>query len=153
MALEIEKKFLVLDNSFKKLSYSSIHITQGYIFSSENKILRVWITPKTSKISIKSGVDIIRHEYEYAIPPKDAQELLLLSNGYTIDKIRYLIKFKNFIWEVDVFLKENKGLIVAEVELEHENQVFIKPKWAGEEISFDRKYYNCNLSKTPYSLW
>ena len=68
-------------------------------------------------------------------------------------KIRYLIKFEKFIWEVDVFLKENKGLIVAEVELEYENQVFIKPKWVGKEISFDRKYYNCNLSKNPYSLW
>ena len=153
MALEIEKKFLVLNDSFKKVSYRSIKITQGYIFSSENKILRVWTTPEKSKITIKSGGDIVRNEYEYQIPSEDAQELLLLSNGYIIDKIRYLIKFEGFIWEVDVFLKENKGLIIAEIELEQENQKFIKPNWVGEEVSSDKKYYNCNLAERPYSLW
>ena len=153
MALEIEKKFLVLNDSFKKISYRSINITQGYIFSSENKILRVWTTPEKSKITIKSGGDVVRNEYEYRIPPEDAQELLLISNGYIIDKIRYLIKFEGFIWEVDVFLKENEGLIVAEIELEQENQKFTKPNWVGEEVSSDKKYYNCNLAEEPYSLW
>ena len=153
MALEIEKKFLVLNDSFKKISYRSINITQGYIFSSENRILRVWTTPEKSKITIKSGSDIVRNEYEYQIPSEDAQELLLLSNGYIIDKIRYLIKFEGFIWEVDVFLKENEGLIVAEIELEQENQKFIKPNWVGEEVSSDKKYYNYNLAEKPYSLW
>mgnify|MGYP000393855471 CR=1 FL=1 len=154
MGVEIERKFLVLDDSFKELSYSTTYITQGYIFSSQNKILRVrTTTSKKSKISIKSSSGIIRKEYEYEIPDKDAQNLLSLSDGYIIDKKRYFVKFKNFIWEVDFFLKENKGLIVAEVELEHENQEFAKPSWLGEEVSFDEKYYNCNLAKNPYSLW
>tara|TARA_Y100000748_G_C15265616_1_gene398553 strand:+ start:186 stop:653 length:468 start_codon:yes stop_codon:yes gene_type:complete len=153
MPLEIEKKFLVLNDSFKNKSYKSINIIQGYIFSSDSKVLRVWITPKKSKISIKSGSNIIRNEFEYEIPSKDAQDLLLLSKGYVIYKTRYLIKFEGFIWEVDVFQKENKGLIVAEIELEQENQKFIKPRWLGEEISFNKKYYNCNLAEIPYSLW
>ena len=153
MSIEIEKKFLVLNDSFKKLSYSNIHIRQGYLFSSENKTLRVRIAHHKSKISIKSGGNIIRNEYEYDIPSKDAQELLSLSKGYIIDKIRYLIKFEGFTWEVDIFQKENEGLIVAEIELEEENQKFTKPDWLGKEISSDKRYYNCNLAEKPYSLW
>ena len=153
MAIEIEKKFLVLNNSFKKLSYSRIDIIQGYIFSSKNKVLRIRLTPETSKIAIKSGNNITREEYEYEVPYKDSKQLLLLCDGYKIEKKRYLVKFKGFIWEVDVFLKENKGLVVAEIELNDENQDFIKPNWIGSEISLDKKYYNHYLSKNPYSLW
>ena len=153
MALEIEKKFFVLNDSFKKFSHQSIHITQGYIFSSKDKVLRVRITPEISKIAIKSGNDIIRQEYEYKVPTKDAKQLLSLCDGYKIEKKRYLIEFKGFTWEVDVFLKENKGLIVAEIELDNENQEFAKPDWVGNEISLDKRYYNHYLSKTPYSLW
>ena len=139
MALEIEKKFFVLDDSFKKFSHQSIRITQGYILSSKDKVLRVRITPEISKIAIKSGNDIIRQEYEYKVPTKDAKQLLSLCDGYKIEKKRYL--------------KENKGLIVAEIELDNENQEFAKPDWVGNEISLDKRYYNHYLSKIPYSLW
>ena len=153
MAIEIEKKFLIADDSFKKLSHTSIGITQGYIFSSKNKVLRVRLTPDVSKIAIKSGRDIVRKEYEYIIPHEDAKQMLTLCENYLIRKTRYLVDFKGFTWEIDVFHNDNKGLIVAEIELESKNQDFEKPNWIGDEVSNDKRYYNHYLSKKPFKLW
>tara|TARA_Y100000996_G_scaffold140860_1_gene107703 strand:+ start:2359 stop:2820 length:462 start_codon:yes stop_codon:yes gene_type:complete len=153
MAIEIEKKFLIVDDSFKKLSHNSIKITQGYIFSSKDKVLRVRLTPDTSKIAIKSGNDIIRKEYEYIIPHEDAKEILFLCKNYLIHKTRYFVDFKGFTWEIDVFENDNKGLIVAEIELKSKDQDFEKPNWIGDEVSYDKRYYNHYLSKKPFKLW
>ena len=138
MAIEIEKKFLIADDSFKKLSHNSIEITQGYIFSSKNKVLRVRLTPNISKIAIKSGRDIVREEYEYIIPNEDAKQMLTLCENYLICKTRYFVDFKGFTWEIDVFKNDNKGLIVAEIELESEDQDFEKPSWIGDEVSMTK---------------
>ena len=153
MAIEIEKKFLIADDSFKKLSHNSIEITQGYIFSSKNKVLRVRLTPNISKIAIKSGRDIVREEYEYIIPHEDAKQMLTLCENYLICKTRYFVDFKGFTWEIDVFKNDNIGLIVAEIELESKDQDFEKPSWIGDEVSHDKRYYNHYLSKKPFKLW
>ena len=153
MSLEIERKFTVLNDSFKVDAYDVIHIKQGYIFSEDNKTLRVRITQNYSKIAIKFGHDITRNEYEYDIPVSDAENLIKVCKGHIIDKKRYLVKNGDLIWEIDEFFQDNKGLIVAEIELEHENQDFFKPDWIGEEVSYDKKYYNHYLSKKPFLTW
>ena len=153
MALEIERKFKVLNDDFKLDSHKIIDIKQGYIFSNESKVLRVRIASNYSKIAIKFGQDIIRHEYEYEIPSLDAENLLKICDGYIITKKRYLIKRQDLCWEVDEFLNQNKGLVIAEIELKNENQEFDKPSWVGEEISYDKRFYNYFLSKKPFLTW
>ncbi|MBI89810.1 MAG: adenylate cyclase [Candidatus Marinimicrobia bacterium] len=153
MALEIERKFMVLNHDFKSDSYEVIDIKQGYIFSDDNKVLRVRIASNHSKIAIKFGEDIVRHEYEYEVPLKDAENLLKICQGHIITKKRYLIKNDGLIWEVDEFLDDNKGLVVAEIELRDENENFFKPNWIGEEVSYDKRFYNHYLSRKPFSTW
>ena len=153
MALEIERKFKVLNDDFKLDSHKIIDIKQGYIFSNESKVLRVRIASNHSKIAIKFGQDIIRHEYEYEIPSLDAENLLKICDGHIITKKRYLIKRQDLCWEVDEFLNQNKGLVIAEIELKNENQEFDKPSWVGEEISYDKRFYNYFLSKEPFLTW
>ena len=153
MPLEIERKFMVLNNDFKSESYKVIDIKQGYIFSDKNKVLRVRIASNHSKIAIKFGEDIIRHEYEYEIPVNDAETLLKICQGHVITKKRYLIKNDELTWEVDEFLDHNKGLVVAEIELKDENEKFFKPDWIGEEVSYDKRFYNHYLSKKSFSTW
>ena len=153
MPLEIERKFMVLNNDFKSESYKVIDIKQGYIFSDKNKVLRVRIASNHSKIAIKFGEDIIRHEYEYEIPVNDAEALLKICQGHVITKKRYLIKNDELTWEVDEFLDHNKGLVVAEIELKDENEKFFKPDWIGEEVSYDKRFYNHYLSKKSFSTW
>ena len=153
MPLEIERKFMVLNNDFKSESYKVIDIKQGYIFSDKNKVLRVRIASNHSKIAIKFGEDIIRHEYEYDIPVNDAESLLKICQGHVITKKRYLIKNDELTWEVDEFLDHNKGLVVAEIELKDENEKFFKPDWIGEEVSYDKRFYNHYLSKKSFSTW
>ena len=153
MAYEIERKFTVLNNQFKKEAFKILNIQQGYIFAQSNKVLRVRLSNNKSKIAIKYGVDIIRNEYEYDIPFDDAKNLLKISEGYIITKKRYLIKCNEFIWEVDEFMNENKGLIIAEIELSNKDDKFIKPSWIGKDVSLDKKYYNHYLSKNPFLSW
>ena len=153
MPLEIERKFMVLNNDFKSESYKVIDIKQGYIFSDKNKVLRVRIASNNSKIAIKFGEDIIRHEYEYDIPVNDAETLLKICQGDVITKKRYLIKNDELTWEVDEFLDHNKGLVVAEIELKDENETFFKPNWIGEEVSYDKRFYNHYLSQKSFSDW
>ena len=153
MYLEIERKFIVLNDSFKVDAYDVIDIKQGYIFSDDNKALRVRITPNRSKITIKFGKDITRNEYEYDIPRSDAENLIKACKGHIIDKKRYLVKNGDLIWEIDEFFQDNKGLIIAEIELEYEDQKFFKPDWIGEEVSYDKKYYNHYLSREPFLTW
>ena len=154
MPLEIERKFMVLNNDFKLDTHKIIDIKQGYIFSNQNKVLRVRITSDYSKIAIKFGEDdIVRHEYEYEIPINDAKRLLKVCKGYLIEKKRYLIRNENLTWEVDEFLGQNKGLIIAEIELKNKKQNFFKPDWIGKEVSHDKRFYNHFLSKKPFLTW
>ncbi|MDP4185639.1 MAG: CYTH domain-containing protein [Bacteroidota bacterium] len=154
MSTEIERKFLVRNLSWKE-NQEGVFIAQGYLNATPDRTVRVRIAGEQAWITIKGRTTgISRLEFEYPIPLSDAQQLLLLCEGNTIEKIRYRIPAgQNLIWEVDEFLGANKGLIIAEIELNAEGQVFTRPGWLGEEVSRDRRYYNSYLSQNPYSVW
>jgi adenylate cyclase len=155
MAQEIERKFLV-KGEFKQFAYLSTRITQGYLSSVPQRIVRVRINGDKGFITIKgvsncSGVS--RFEWEKEISVADACELLKICEPGIIDKTRYLVSVGNFIFEVDEFFGDNQGLVIAEIELKSENDFFEKPAWLGEEVTGKRKYYNSRLSKKPFSAW
>ena len=154
MKKEIERKFLVLNDSYKGLGDFEYCI-QGYIPSTNEPSIRIRIIGKKSFITIKSDINgITRLEYEYEIPNQDAKDLLeLFCKKTIIEKNRYKIHYKSTLWEVDEFLGNNKGLVVAEVELNSEKECYSKPNWIGYEVSIDKKYYNYNLAKHPYIKW
>lgn len=163
MAIEIERKFLLSSDAWKPLVCQRQLITQGYLsFSPVVRIRTVEILDAASdKILTRSGVLTIkgkskglsRSEFEYDVPDKDADQMLAMSVAAPLKKIRHLIKFEDMLWEVDEFLAANKGLIVAEIELDSEDQAFVKPSWVGKEISMDRRYSNSNLAKRPFEKW
>lgn len=153
MAKEIERKFLI-DAALWNWQGKPVHMSQAYLCIDETKVMRVRIAGEKAFLTIKSNLKgISRDEFEYEIPLDDAQKLLSLKVGAVVEKTRYLLEFGGKIWEIDVFEGENKGLIVAEIELEHEDEFFQKPEWAMEEVSTDEKYYNFNLSVIPFSKW
>ena len=152
MGIEIERKFLVLNDLYKTLS-KPLHCIQGYISSAP--LTRVRIIANTAFITIK-GINsgIRRSEYEYEISIDDAKNLLNeFCTEPIIEKNRYKITINNTLWEVDEFLKDNLGLVVAEVELSHEDDLFDKPDWIGKEISEQERYFNHNLTKFPFTKW
>jgi adenylate cyclase len=154
MAIEIEKKFLIKEIPFKKVSHSE-HIKQGYIVSDKNKVIRVREKGKEYFITIKgekSGIS--RFEFEYRIPEADAIEIFQnFCQVGTIEKTRHYVKHKNHTWEIDEFHAENHGLIVAEIELIAENEVFEIPSWVSKEVTSDSRYYNMNLIMNPFKNW
>lgn len=153
MGVEIERKFLLKDDSWRKNSVG-IFYTQGYLNKTQKSTVRVRIAGDRGFLTIKSkSQGISRKEFEYEIPKKDAIELLELSLTPIIEKIRYKIEYAGNCWEVDEFLGENKGLFVAEIELSSEDQQFEKPDWVGEEVSGDKRYYNSHLARNPYLKW
>lgn len=154
MAIEIERKFLLKDDSYQGL-VKGIKCRQGYIYSDQKTTVRVRTMDNLGYLTIKGATNTIaKLEYEYEIPIEEAQELLdTLCQKPLIEKTRYKIPFEGFIWEVDHFFGENEGLIVAEIELESENQPFTKPSWIGKEVTGDSKYYNASLATTPYNTW
>ena len=152
MGWEIERKFLVNGDSYKKSPFK--HITQGYLGQDKNCTIRVRIIDNQGFLTVKGkNAGIKRSEFEYAIPQSEAVELLQLSLYRPIEKIRYLHNFKKHLFEVDVFQGENKGLILCEVELENEFEQFERPDFLGEEVSHDPRYYNSNLSLLPFAKW
>jgi len=155
MGVEIERKFLVNHQEWQKLiKPAGIHYRQGYLFDDLNCTVRVRLAGKTGFITIKGeGTGISRKEFEYEIPAADASELIKSFAKSAVDKIRYTIKFGNKLWEVDEFLGDNKGLIMAEIELENEKEEFDKPHWIAGEVSDDDRYFNSNLSKNPFKNW
>jgi CYTH domain-containing protein len=155
MAIEIERKFLVDHEKWQQLAKpEGKHYRQGYIFSDRTKTIRVRVTPEHGYITIKGASQgISRKEYEYTIPAGEGSELLDNFAVSELEKIRYNIKVENKIWEVDEFLGENKGLLMAEIELEHETETFKLPEWVTEEVTDDKRYYNSSLSVNPYSKW
>lgn len=154
MSVEIERKFLVRDQRWKSLAQGTL-LRQGYLSSSRERIVRVRIEGGGAMLTIKGPtVGASRAEWEYPIPLEDAQEFLAnLCERPLIEKYRYRIPFGGLVWEVDEFLGDNAGLVVAEVELENENQAFAKPEWVGEEVTHDSRYFNANLLRHPYSKW
>ncbi|MDP3452392.1 MAG: CYTH domain-containing protein [Bacteroidales bacterium] len=156
MAQEIERKFLVKSDDFKKVASKETRITQGYLSSVPERTVRVRIKGKSGYITIKgigSASGASRYEWEREIPVSDVEELLKICEPGVIDKTRYEVKSGEHTFEVDEFYGENQGLIVAEVELISEDQEFIRPDWIGEEVTGDSKYYNSMLMKHPYTKW
>ena len=154
MGLEIEKKFLITNDSWKALGTGKEYC-QGYLNSGKGTSLRIRTIGERGIITVKGPNEGgKRLEFEYDIPYVDAREMLdTLCLKPLIDKIRYKIPFGGFTWEVDVFKGENEGLIFAEIELESVDQPFDIPEWIGEEVTGDPKYYNANLVSYPYSQW
>ena len=155
MATEIERKFLLNDDSWKNLAGEGTKYLQGYLVGSKQASVRVRIQGNKAFLNIKSAtIDITRQEFEYEIPLVDAMEMLeTLCEKPLISKTRYHLKYENHIWEIDVFDGENMGLVVAEIELSDENEVFSKPSWIGEEVSDDARYYNTCLVQHPFKDW
>ncbi len=152
MATEIERKYLIKEELLD-LPANGNNIVQGYLWSEKGKSMRIRITKGKSFLTIKTGTNpLSRLEYEYEIPMVDAEELLSQCDK-KIEKTRYIIEFAKMNWEVDVFEGENKGLIVAEIELESEDQQFEKPEWLGAEVTEDTRYLDINLLIKPISLW
>lgn len=153
--LEIERKFLV--KSFDpSLASKSFRIVQGYICAEENKAVRVRIKGEKGFITIKGKSQddgLSRYEWEKEISIAEVEQLLHLCDGGTIDKVRYEVPVGKHTFEVDVFEGDNKGLIVAEVELSATDEEYIKPDWLGNEVTGDKRYYNAMLMKNPYQLW
>ncbi len=154
MHTEIERKFLVINDSWRNEA-NATEFWQGYIFSDTQCLVRVRIEGEQSFLTIKGPKNgIARPEFEYAIPKNEAQELLAnLAHKPLIHKIRHTIQIKNHLWEIDEFCGDNSGLIVAEIELKVEHEVFEKPSWLGEEVTFDARYRNASLAKMPFSTW
>lgn len=153
MAKEIERKFLV-DLSKWGRGGKAIKMEQAYLSVENYKVVRVRIANDRAFLTIKGNLEgITRDEFEYEIPVDDAKQMMKMRVGYSIRKTRYVEKINDKIWEVDVFEAENKGLVVAEIELGSENENFVKPNWVLDEVSTDPRYFNFNLSDTPFSLW
>ena len=156
MSVEIERKFLVKNDAFKKEYHKKINIKQGFLNSDKNRVVRIRVTNNKAFITIKgitNSSGTTRFEWEKEIDIKEAEELLLLCEPTIIEKTRYLIKKENHTYEVDEFFGDNEGLIVAEIELSSENENFKKPNWLDKEVTGITKYYNSSISKHPFKNW
>jgi len=156
MALEIERKFLVKDDSYKKLAFHASRIAQGYICSMRGRTVRVRIRDDKGFLTIKGPADVKglgRYEWEKEIPLDEARELMKLCEPGMIDKTRYLVRSGKHVFEVDEFYGENEGLTIAEVELASEDEAYEKPAFVGEEVTGDVRYYNSFLMRNPYKGW
>lgn len=155
MALEIERKYLVKNDSWRDLVESQAHIMQGYLANNDNAVVRVRVKGDAAYITVKGAAEgISRSEYEYRIPVEDGTAMLRdLAVLPVIDKVRHNVRSGGHLWELDIFAGENQGLVMAEVELQADDEVFEMPEWAGEEVSEDPRYYNVNLALHPYKSW
>lgn len=154
--IEIERKFLVKNETYKSESIKKQLITQGYLSSDPKRSVRIRICEQNAYITIKgqtSESGTSRYEWEKEINIDDAKQLMLLCREGVVTKIRHLIPFKNHKFEVDEFLKDNSGLVIAEVELSNENEDFERPRWLGKEVTGIKKYYNSQLSQNAYVNW
>lgn len=155
MSQEIERKFLV-KGEYKSQAFDQSRIVQGYISSARGRTVRVRIRDGKGFLTIKGASDasgLSRYEWEKELPLAEAEELMRLCEPGIIDKTRYLVRSGKHIFEVDEFYGENEGLVVAEVELNSEDEAFLKPDFIGEEVTGDVRYYNSHLMKEPYSTW
>jgi len=154
MGTEIERKYLVNGDTWRQ-GAEQLPCAQGYLATGPPVSVRVRIMGGNAMLTVKSGkTGITRAEYEYSIPVEDARELLSTAcTSAVIEKTRHLVQYAGMTWEVDEFHGENNGLIVAEIELESEDQPFESPPWLGPEVSHDPRYLNSSLSKHPYREW
>lgn len=155
MAIEIERKYLVIDNRWQKDVHAQRHIRQGYLANTDRCSVRVRCSGDHADINLKGMTTArVRSEYEYPIPVEEAEELLArMCQGALIIKTRYLVQHGGHEWEIDVFEGENAGLIVAEVELDAVDESVELPAWAGAEVTDDPRYLNMHLVRHPYSRW
>jgi len=161
MGLEIERKFLVTSDAWRAAAHAVIPMAQGYVndtaaieSGAQKASVRVRTQGDTAFLNLKSReIGHTRQEFDYPIPVEDARALLALCVGGLIDKRRHLVRHGGLLWEVDEFLGDNAGLVVAEVELEHADQPVDLPEWAGDEVTDDVRYYNLALAAHPYTTW
>jgi adenylate cyclase len=155
MPVEIERKFLVADDSWRDQAESETRIMQGYLVNTPDLTVRVRVKGEAAFLTLKGATrGLSRSEFEYPIPVADAEDMLReLSISAPIDKVRYGVRVGRHLWELDVFAGENAGLVMAEVELASEDEDFEMPAWAGREVSGDQRYYNVNLARHPYKHW
>jgi adenylate cyclase len=152
MGVEIERKFLVIGGDWK--SEETISISQGYLSTDIDRIVRVRISGNDAYLTIKGrSVGAVRTEYEYQIPLADGKELIKMCVGNILKKTRHIVVVGNSKWEVDVFHGENEGLVVAEIELTSEDEMFEKPEWIDEEVTNDARYFNSSLMQKPFKQW
>jgi adenylate cyclase len=154
--VEIERKFLVLSNDFINESFGKKRIVQAYLNSNPERTVRVRIKEDKAFLTIKgkgNSTGTTRLEWEKEIAVDDAEKLLLICESGVIDKIRHEVKVGQHVFEVDVFTGKNDGLLLAEIELQFEDEAFEKPIWLGKEVTNDERYYNAYLSKKPFNSW
>lgn len=154
MADEIERKFLVRGDAWRDAADRGCLIEQAYLALTGAASVRIRIRDAASAtLTIKSGaVGLRRQEYEFPIPVDKAGELMTLRTGSLIEKVRYKVPCGDLTWEIDVFQGANAGLVIAEIELEHEEQAFEKPAWLGEEITGVKRFYNASLALSPFTV-
>ncbi|HOZ47854.1 MAG TPA: CYTH domain-containing protein [Candidatus Hydrogenedentes bacterium] len=154
MGIEIERKFLVTDGRWRE-GATGVRCRQGYLAVGPPVAVRVRLMGGKGTLNVKKATaDIVRDEFEYAIPVEDVERILNgLCVGHIIEKTRYRVPYGGVTWEIDEFEGANAGLIVAEVELEDEHQPFERPPWLGAEVSGDVRYFNASLVERPYSMW
>lgn len=154
--IEIERKFLVGDDSYRQLAYDSSRIKQGYICSGHGRTVRVRIRGDRGYLTIKGASDekgLSRYEFEKEITLDEAEQLFKLCEPGVIDKTRFLVKSGSHVFEVDEFYGDNEGLVIAEVELQAEDEAFEKPSFIAKEVTGDRRFYNSHLRKFPFVIW
>jgi CYTH domain-containing protein len=154
--IEIERKFLVLSDDFINESFAKKRIVQAYLNSNPERTVRVRIKEDKGFLTIKgkgNSTGTTRLEWEKEISFEEAEKLLLICESGVIDKIRHEVKVGQHVFEVDVFAGENTGLLLAEIELQSEDEAFEKPIWLGKEVTNDERYYNAYLSKNPFKNW
>ena len=154
MAQEIERKYMVV-GEYKHLAHSSIHMIQGYI-ASGRRTVRVRIADKQAWLTIKGASrdgGLSRYEWEKAIDPHEALELMALAEGAVIEKMRHLVEYEGHTFEVDEFMGNNQGLVIAEVELHNAEEQVALPHWIGRELTGEKRFYNSHLRAHPYCEW
>ena len=156
MAVEIERKFLVVGDEYRRMAYSSDRIVQGYICRADGNSVRVRIRDGRGYLTIKGpSLDggLSRYEWEREISLAEAEDMLLLCRDAKIDKRRYLVKCGSHTYEVDEFYGDNEGLVVAEIELSDKDEPFERPSFLGREVTGEARYYNGHLTRFPYKDW
>jgi CYTH domain-containing protein len=156
MALEIERKFLVNSDTYRKEAFNSYTLKQGFLNSHKKRTVRVRLKKDKGYITVKgksSKNGVSRFEWEKEIPFNEAESLLKFCEKGIITKTRFEVKSGNHTFEVDEFFGDNDGLIIAEVELKSESEAFVKPNWLGKEVTGVIKYYNSQLAKRPFKKW
>lgn len=152
MGKEIERKFLTTSDQWQDATPT--YYCQGYLNRDKQRTVRVRIAGDKAMLTVKGiTTGASRDEFEYDIPVDDAKQMLAICEQPLIEKNRRIVHYDGLDWEVDEFLGLNEGLVVAEVELDSEDQVFQSPSWVGEEVTNDPRYFNSSLSSNPYTKW